>query len=440
MPTTVNIDLILEEYGRLYQKRGQNISRIHRAFIQGPETLEKHFTHMNIEDDVYEGANDIFEEIVQPYRTEFEAKGGIKMVPNVIVLNHMKVDAKFSPHVIYHSWLEFMANPQNKIENWPITKYFVEVYLKTKINNDRETKIVYKGRYNKNGTQAVDSMDGIKVRLEKGARSTEYPINVIYGVGELNAETVYDQIEEYDEKIGEEYTSMPLIHFVAPGFIRAMKKNKRAEGWYIIDSPDKIDDRVDFTKHVVCGLPSMAGTTDIFTTVKENCLWLTRRNKFDFDLQKEDRYIKVLADWMEGVGFLCNQMVWTTAETVGLGEGIDTASPKDGIVKQNLNLLTGKASDVADTTATLNAVAVGPDMENMTVKFEYGTSKSSLTQVAATESETTPGIFSADISSLTAETKYYFRIAAIAGTDKYVGEWAELTTEETPESPGPVVS
>ena len=61
----------------------------------------------------------------------------------------------------------------------------------------------------------------------------------------------------------------------------------------------------------------MKGTDDIFSTMKENLLWLVNRNKFDFDIQKENRMVKVLADWMEGVGFGCNAMVWTSARTVG---------------------------------------------------------------------------------------------------------------------------
>lgn len=30
----------------------------------------------------------------------------------------------------------------------------------------------------------------------------------------------------------------------------------------------------------------MKGTDDIFSTMKENLLWLVNRNKFDFDIQR----------------------------------------------------------------------------------------------------------------------------------------------------------
>lgn len=433
MSAKITIDKILEEYGNLYQKRGQGMNSIRRAMLQGSETLEKHFTHISSDDDVMELANDFFEEVVQPFREEFEDKGGVKFVPNKIVLDHIKVDTKLRPYVIYHSWLGFLAGGQNKIEDWPITRYYIEVYLKQQIDRDRELKAVYKGRRKDDGTGAADCMDGIKVRLEKGARNADNPIHVIYGIGALNEDTVLDQLERYDKAIDEMYEGETLIHFVAPKFVRALKENKRASGWYFIEGPEQIDQTIDFTKHVVCGLPSMKGTTDVFTSVKENCLWLTQRSKFDFDLQKQDRYIKVLADWQEAVGFAVNAMVWTTAETVGLGSAADTASPADGIKAVDMSVVIGQASAVDDDSATLNAEVIGELPEGATVKFAYGTAAGTLSSSAnAVEDSDNPGSYSADISSLSAETKYYYRLEITIGTDKYTSATASFTTEETP--------
>lgn len=425
----ITINKILEEYGELYQKRGQGMNSIRRAMLQGSVTLEKHFTHISSDDDVLELANDFFEEVIQPFREEFEDKGGVKFVPNKIILQHIKVDTKLRPYVIYHSWLGFLAGGQNKIEDWPITRYYTEVYLKKQIDRDRETKAVYKGRRRDNGTGAADCMDGIKVLLERGARNTENPINVIQGIGELHVDTVLDQLERYDKAIDEMYEGETLIHFVAPKFVRALKENKRASGWYFIESPDQIDTTIDFTKHVVCGLPSMKGTTDVFTSVKENCLWLTQRNKFDFDMQKVNRYIKVLADWQEAVGFAVNAMVWTTAETVGLGTATDTASPADGIVSRNLAIVLDEPKNITDTAASLSAEIIGELPEGATVTFKHGTSADSLSSSAnATEDAENPGNYSANLTGLSRNTKIYYRLEVAIGTDKYASATASLTT------------
>lgn len=315
--TKIDVNLILEEYGRFYENSGQGMDRLKRALTVPATTLENYATRINTKDDIFKLTTEEWEDVLQPFRIQFEPKAGIKFIPNKIELDHIKVDAEFSPMGIYHSWMGFLAGDQNKIEDWPITRYFIEVYLKKKIDNNRELKAVYKGVRDDNGTTPESCMNGIRKKLIDGANDPNCPINVIHGVDRFTEENIFDEIEAYDRKIDELYDGENIIHFVAPKWVRAMKTAKRAAGYYFINSPDQINADIDFTKHVVCGVPSMKGTDDIFSTMKENLLWLTNRNKFDFDLQKENRMVKVLADWMEGVGFGCNAMVWTSARTVG---------------------------------------------------------------------------------------------------------------------------
>ena len=263
--TKINVDLILEEYGRFYENSGQGMDRLRRALTVPATTLEKYATRINTKDDIYKMATDEWEDVLQPFRIQFEPKAGVKFIPNAIVLNHIKVDAQFSPMGVYHSWMAFLAGGQNKIEDWPITRYFVEVYLKKKIDNNRELKAVYKGVRDDNGTTPESCMDGIKRKLIEGANNADNPINVIHGVDPFTEENIFDEIEAYDRKIDELYDGENIIHFVAPKWVRAMKTAKRAAGYYFINSPDQINADIDFTKHVVCGVPSMKGTDDIFS-------------------------------------------------------------------------------------------------------------------------------------------------------------------------------
>lgn len=334
--TNINVDLIVQEYGRFYEKSGQGMDRLKRALMQPAKTLETYTTHINTSDDIYKMTNEEWEDVLQPFRIQFEPKGAIKFIPNKIELNHIKIDATFTPMGIYHSWMAFLAGGENKIENWPITRYFAEVYLKKKIDNERELKAVYKGVRDDNGTTAETCMDGIRKKLIDGAANAECPINVIHGISDFTEANIFDEIEAYDREIDNLYEGENLIHFVSPRWLRAMRTAKRAANYYFISSPDQINDAIDFTKHVICGLPSMKGTNDIFTTMKENLLWLTNRNKFDFDIQKENRQIKVLADWMEGVGFGCNAMVWTTAQTVGQS---DSDNDNNGVPNQQISIV-----------------------------------------------------------------------------------------------------
>ena len=320
MATQITIEKILSEYGRYYEQAGQNRNRLFRALMQAPETLEKLSTSVKTDDTIYRMANFQFEKLMQPFKKAFTPKGGVEFFPNEIRLRQIKVDLDLFPHDIEDSWLGFLGGDQVKdLTQFPIVRWIMEEYIANQVQEEKELDAVYKGVHDPNGTNPADTIDGIKVQLLKGAKA-DYPINVISGIGKFTESSIFEQLENYDEAIAELYTGKPLIHFVAQKWVRKFKQSKRMSGYYFIDGPDKIDDRIDFTNHTVVGLPSMNGTDDIFSTFKGNLIHVSKRNfgSANFDMQKHDRQVKILTDWWEGIGFACNQMVWTTTETVGV--------------------------------------------------------------------------------------------------------------------------
>ena len=405
--TEINTDFIVEEYGRIYQQRGQGMDRIKRALIQYAVTLEKYATHKRLTDDIYEMANDEFQPVLQPFRVPFEPKGGVKFHPNKIVLQHIKVDLQFSPDDVIDKWLGFLEGEGVKREQWPITKYMIEVYLKQQIDYDREVNAVYYGERDDAGTTPSACMDGIRKHLIDGAKSP-YPVNVIEKVGKLKPDTCFDQVEFFSKKIKGIYRKVPMIICVSQDYERCFLENKRANGFYWLHGPEDLTPSVDFTKQVVMGLPSMGEECgDMFAFVRGNLLWCTRKDKFAFDVQKIDRYVKVLGDWREGIGFGVNKMVWTTEETIDPDATPDTPDEPETIIVVPV-VEPETAADVTATGATLKGTAAGVP-EGATLKFAYGTDPESLSgEAAAVAGE--ENAYSAEITSLTAETKYYFQL------------------------------
>ena len=435
MPETrINVDFIVEEYGRIYQQRGQGLNRIKRALIQKSETLEKYASPKRLTDDIYEMANDEFQPVLQPFRVAFEPKGGVKFHPNKILLQHIKVDVSFSPDTIIDNWLGFLEGDGVDRTKWPITKYMIEVYLKKQIDFDREMNAVYFGVRDDAGTTPSSCMDGIRKKLIEGA-SDEYPINIISGIGKLEPTICFDQVEYFSKKIKGIYRNVPIIICVSQDFERCFLENKRANGFYWIKGPEDLNANVDFTKQVVMGLPSMGDDCgDMFAFVKGNLMWCTRKDKFNFDIQKENRLVKILADWREGIGFGVNKMVWATDHTVGTS-AVDTASPADGIIVRSIYPKVNAASGVDHEKATVKGSVLGELPEGTTVKVNYGTSTSLGTQSSALTADT-KGVYTANLTSLSAETKYYYRLEVTIGTDKYVSETKDFTTEAAPAAGG----
>ena len=426
MPETkITTDLIVEEYGRIYQQRGQGLDRIKRALIQKSETLEKYATHKRITDDIYEMANDEFLPVLQPFRVPFEPQGGVKFHPNKIDLQHIKIDLQISPDKIIDSWLGFLEGNDVDRTKWPITRYMIEVYLKKQIDYDREMNAVYFGERNDAGTSPSSCMDGIRKRLIAGAAASN-PINVISHIGALSELTVLDQVEAFSKAISPIYQNEPIIIAVPQEYKRAFLENKRSSGYYWINGPQEISDSVDFTKQVVMGLPCMSGSKDMFAFYKGNLLWLTRKDKFNFDIQKEDRYVKILADWREGIGFGENRMVWATDHTVGTSAA-DTAIPADGIKVRTINVVMNSAVP-ADTTVNVSGQVIGEIPEGATVQFAYGTT----TALGSTASATKSGDnYVAEITSLNRNTEYFVQLQVVIGTDVYKSAYVKVKTTTT---------
>ena len=82
----IDVDLIVKEYGKYYENAGQNKSRIKRALMQEPETVHKYATRIKTSDTVYKMANEEWDDVLQPFRLDFEPSGGIKFIPNKIEL------------------------------------------------------------------------------------------------------------------------------------------------------------------------------------------------------------------------------------------------------------------------------------------------------------------------------------------------------------------
>jgi len=320
----LTIEQILKEYGHYYEDAGQNLSRLKRAFMQPSETLQ-YATTIPTNDTIFKLANPLFQPVLQAFQRGFTPRGAVKFVPNPIELHPIKIDYKFFPTDIESSWLGFLGGDSSRtLENWPITKYMLEEYLMNQAIEDKELSGVYKGEWKEPSTGTAglskNCMDGLKKALREGEKHSDCRINVINGMGTLDETTIFDQLEFYDKKISELYTGKRLIHFVAQRWVRAFKSAKRANGYYFIDGPSKINSEIDFTEHVVVGLPSMNGTNDIFTTMRENILHLRKRDlsKVHVDIQKVDREIKFLIHWWEAVGFACNAMVWTSVESLAV--------------------------------------------------------------------------------------------------------------------------
>ena len=305
---------IVSEYGAYYIAGGQNETRLKRLLLFGKETT-KLATDIKTDDTVYRLAESKITSLVQSFQKAFTPKGDIEFIPNPIELFKMKVDMEIYPDDIEDNWLGFLASNSLTRKDWPLIRYILESHVYAQISDDMERNEYYKGVYlaPTAGTAGVKgkSMNGLKILLGKKNvnRLTMDP---------LDADTMYDQIEAAFEQVSEEYQTTEMVIALAPKWYRAFLKDKRSLGFYTIDSAKKIDSSLDFAPATVVGLPSMAGTDDIWITPKSNFLHLTKKgeNAAKINIEESKRCVSLMSDWWEGLGFGLNELVWTNVEAI----------------------------------------------------------------------------------------------------------------------------
>lgn len=300
---------IVAEYGAYYITGGQNESRLKRLLLFGRETT-KIATKVKTMDTVYRLAQSVITSLVQAFQKTFTPKGDVTFTPNPIQLFKLKVDMEIYPDDIEDNWLGFLASNSLTRKEWPLIRYILESHVFGKIDEDMELHEYYKGVYQlpTPGAAGVSgqSMDGLKVTLKSDGinRLTMAP---------LDTSTIYDQVEAAFDQISEVYQNTEMVVAMSPKWKRAFLKDKRSLGNYVIDGPDKINNKLDFAPAEIIGLPSMINTDDIWITPKSNFLHATKKgeNAAKVNIEESKRCVNIMTDWWEGLGFGIKEIVWT---------------------------------------------------------------------------------------------------------------------------------
>lgn len=304
---------IISEYGAYYLNSGQNMARL-RQLLMFTRKSSQYFTQIKTDDTIYQMAMAQVTSLVQAFQKAFTAKGDFTFTPNKIQLFKMKVDIEIYPDDIEDSWLGFLSSNSLSRKEWPLIRYLLESFILSKIQEDMELTVIYKGVYvaptaGTAGTTA-GAMNGLKIGLKAAT------VNHDTTVGALDAATIYDQFEKAYELINEVYQGMEMNIHCAPKWERAFLKDKRSLGYYQLNSSNQIDNSLDFAPAKVIGLPSMIGTDDWFITPKANVLHLNKKgdNQGKVLVEESKRCVNIMTDWYEGLGFGINEIVWTNVE------------------------------------------------------------------------------------------------------------------------------
>ena len=300
---------IISEYGP-YVNRGQNKNKIKQLLFQTPETAAG-MTSYQTENDIEElGVGSLTEDFIQAFQQAWTPKGDITIVPNKLILDHIKIDMEVDPYKIVGSWLEFLRKGALDPTKFPLIAYIVQEYVIPRIQSNIELKGIFKGKTGAitpgTATGALASMNGLKVKLIAGVKDTT--MNKV-ALGTLSASNIFEKVEEFASAIAEVYQGVPMEINMSKNWEYLYKIDRRNTFNY----PTQLDATVDGRLHTVKGLASMAGEDIMFATPKENKFYLYKdqTNQSVFQIEGSKRLVNLYTDFKLGTGFGINQAVWS---------------------------------------------------------------------------------------------------------------------------------
>ena len=315
MSETIQLNELKSAFGTYIGSSQKDILRL----LTQPTVSEKFMTTVASADLLYRASKAVIDDLVQGFQKGWTPKGNAKFTPLSIPQRRHKFDIEFYPDEVFDTWVGFLTNESSERKSWGISKYILEMLVIPKILENRELKLIAKGKYEEPvpGTpQAVGfSMDGFLTILEEKRAAGTSNINFI-SLADLTPANIFDQIEKFAEGIGVLYKDMPLNVYLSRSWYTAYHK-KRRDLHGQDNNYDGARDIIEGTNMTLTPLPSMAGSNVIFTTPKENFIRLINRNKGASRISVEavDRMLKIFADWHESVGFGIEEAIFAYVPT-----------------------------------------------------------------------------------------------------------------------------
>ena len=197
MSETIQLNELKSAFGTYIGSSQKDILRL----LTQPTVSEKFMTTVASADLLYRASKAVIDDLVQGFQKGWTPKGNAKFTPLSIPQRRHKFDIEFYPDEVFDTWVGFLTNESSERKSWGISKYILEMLVIPKILENRELKLIAKGKYEEPvpGTpQAVGfSMDGFLTILEEKRAAGTSNINFI-SLADLTPANIFDQIEKFE--------------------------------------------------------------------------------------------------------------------------------------------------------------------------------------------------------------------------------------------------
>lgn len=312
----MNIADLIAEYGAYYINEGQNAQRMVKQLYYEND-LDQHFTIRETSDTLYRASSSSFSRILQPFQKTWSPTGEATFLPEPIQTFKVKADIEMYPDEISESWLGWLASENQDRKTWPLVRWLIEEHIIPKSSEDLILNEAYAGVYAAPGTPgtagaAGTAMNGIKhvinTHIDSG-RITPFTI----GAWDTIPEDFVTQLEsEFVEAIDERYQRVPMTLMMNTALFNRFRAGQ-AKKYNMNYAMAELDSFFLFPNIKVVGTEAIGSSQKVWCTRKLNQLavWKHGINKGRFEIESEDRKVKLFNDYHKGYGFLIPEEVFT---------------------------------------------------------------------------------------------------------------------------------
>lgn len=307
---------ILTEWGAFYRAGGQGVKDLLTKLRQRSVTAQ-YFPTRVTENTIMEKAVADFARVLQRFQKGWTPIGTTTFTPTKIPLYKLKIDLQETPDDLEESWLGFLADNNLDRRQWPFIRWYLENAL-IKADEDLELNEIYKGVVGTitpgTATAAGASLQGIKAQLNAHHAAGNLGTVTMGAVPTTDAEDFVDYVEDFINNIPRLLRRELDFLFVNEDLHDLFRDGMRAK--YNTNYEQVADSRITKLRNDninLVGLPSMDGSTRIWTTPKFNRQggFKKPKNERIFEVEKVDRTVKAYTDYHKGYGFWIPQYVYS---------------------------------------------------------------------------------------------------------------------------------
>lgn len=317
----ITVQDVIDEFGR-YVDNGQNRKDIKKE-LYGPNVYESLISdNKKTNDLVVKSVYMTGDEILQAFQCAWTPKGGIRITPNKIILQEVKIDIDLPcMKETFESWLGFLDDGNLDYSQKPFVAWLLDEYLYPRHKKDREI-VSFSGSRVEPTTgiagATIASVDGFNTILKNKITDGKI-IPIVSGVWPTDPVQFVTALEAWTKNIDPLMVSSLEPFRMAPELVERLKVGNRAKyntNYQLI--PENMLTYIFDTKFKFApDLETQRGSQRVWTTIKGNSVMRTKHsdNINTFRVKETSpRQVNLWTEYYLAYGFWVDEWVITNEQ------------------------------------------------------------------------------------------------------------------------------